>query len=34
LRPKVISDFYPQAGIDTLAEEVDRIVLSIVDEVK
>lgn len=34
LRPKAISDFYPQAGIDTLAEEVDRIVLSIVDEVK
>ena len=34
LRPKVISDFYPQADIDTLAEDVDRIVLSIVDEVR
>lgn len=34
LRPKVIADFYPQADIKTLAEEVDRIVLSIVDESK
>jgi uncharacterized protein (DUF302 family) len=34
LRPKVISDFYPQADIKALAEEVDKIVLSIVDETK
>lgn len=34
LRPKVIADFYPQADIKVLAEEVDRIVLSIVDESK
>lgn len=34
LRPKVIADFYPHAGIKELAEEVDRIVLSIVDESK
>ncbi len=34
LRPKVISDFYPQADIKEIAEEVDRIVLSIVDESK
>jgi len=34
LRPKIISDFYPQADIKDIAEEVDRIVLSIVDEVK
>ena len=34
LRPKVISDFYPRADIQSMAEEVDRIVLSIVDESK
>jgi uncharacterized protein (DUF302 family) len=34
LRPKVIADFYPHAGIKELAEEVDRIVLNIVDESK
>jgi uncharacterized protein (DUF302 family) len=34
LRPKVISDFYPHADIQSIAEEVDRIVLSIVDESK
>ncbi len=32
LRPKVISDFYPQAGIEAIAAEVDRTVLAIVDE--
>jgi uncharacterized protein (DUF302 family) len=32
LRPKVIADFYPESDIKELAEEVDRIVLSIVDE--
>ncbi len=31
LRPKVIADFYPQADIKALAEEVDEIVLSIVN---
>ncbi len=34
LRPKVIADFYPDADIKAIAEEVDRIVLSIVDESK
>lgn len=34
LRPKVIADFYPEADIKALAEEVDAIVLSIVDESK
>ncbi|NWF51767.1 MAG: DUF302 domain-containing protein [Nitrospirae bacterium] len=34
LRPKVIADFYPNADIKELAEEVDRIVLSIIDESK
>lgn len=34
LRPKMIADFYPQADIKTVAEEVDRIVLTIVDESK
>jgi uncharacterized protein (DUF302 family) len=34
LRPKVIANFYPEADIKTLADEVDRIVLSIVDESK
>jgi uncharacterized protein (DUF302 family) len=34
LKPKVIADFYPEADIRALADEVDRIVLSIVDESK
>lgn len=34
LRPKVIADFYPQADIKDIAEDVDRIVLSIVDEAR
>jgi hypothetical protein len=32
LRPKVISDFYPEAKIKALAEEVDPLVINIVDE--
>ncbi len=34
LRPNTIAAFYPEAGIQDLAEEVDKIVLSIVDEAK
>lgn len=34
LRPRMISDFYPQADITTLAAEVDKIVLNIVDEAR
>ena len=34
LRPRAIADFYPAADIATIAEAVDRIVLSIVDEAK
>ncbi|MCL4474749.1 MAG: DUF302 domain-containing protein, partial [Nitrospirae bacterium] len=32
LRPKVIDEFYPHADIKEIAEEVDSIVLSIVEE--
>jgi uncharacterized protein (DUF302 family) len=32
LRPRVIADFYPSPGIGEIAAEVDRIILSIVDE--
>src|SRR3972149_8151599 len=32
LLPSLLSDFYPRADIQSMAEEVDRIVLSIVDE--
>lgn len=34
LRPRVLKDFYPQAGIDELAEAVDKTILSIVNEAK
>lgn len=34
LRPKLIADFYPDADIHGLAQEVDTIVLGIVDESK
>jgi uncharacterized protein (DUF302 family) len=34
LRPKVIADFYPEFNIKSLADEVDAIVLSIVEESK
>ncbi|MEK6682505.1 MAG: DUF302 domain-containing protein, partial [Nitrospirota bacterium] len=32
LRPRVIADFYPEAGIKSIADEVDRKILNIVDE--
>ena len=32
LRPLKIADFYPSSGIEEIAAEVDKIVLSIVDE--
>ena len=34
LMPKVIAEFYPEADIKSIAEEVDEIVLSIVEESK
>ncbi len=34
LRPRVIADFYPQADIGAMAQEIDKIILSIVDESK
>ncbi len=34
LRPKVIADFYPQANIKAIADEVDEVVLSIVEEAR
>ncbi len=32
LRPAVIKDFYPEAGLDSLAAAVDAVVRAIVDE--
>jgi uncharacterized protein (DUF302 family) len=32
--PSVIADFYPDAGIEELAQEVERIVLTIVEEAR
>ncbi len=32
LRPRLIADFYPEAGIKSIAGEVDRKILNIVDE--
>ena len=34
LRPSVLADFYPSAGIAQIAAEVDAIVLAIVDEAR
>ncbi len=34
LRPRIMGGFYPEAGIEGIAEEVDRIVVRIVDEAK
>ena len=34
LRPKVIADFYPAADVAAIAAEVDKIVLTIVDEAR
>jgi len=34
LRPKVMADFYPAAGVASIAAEVDDIVLSIVNEAR
>jgi uncharacterized protein (DUF302 family) len=34
LRPNIIKDFYPGAGLEDVAGIVDRIIVSIVDEAK
>lgn len=34
LKPGMISDFYPQAGIEDIAGEVERLILSLVDEAR
>ena len=34
LRPRVIAEFYPQADIKAIADEVDEVVLSIVEEAR
>jgi uncharacterized protein (DUF302 family) len=34
LRPQVMADFYPSAGVESIAREVDDIVLSIVNEAR
>ena len=33
-KPRIIAEFYPEADIKSVAEEMDKIVLSIVDESK
>lgn len=34
LRPRVMADFYPAAGVSAIASEVDEIVLSIINEAR
>jgi len=34
LRPKLMADFFPQAGLKQIAEEVDRVILSIVNSAR
>ena len=34
LKPRVIADFYPNADVESIATEVERIVLSLVDEIQ
>ncbi len=34
LKPRVIADYYPDANIESIASEVERIVLALVDEIK
>lgn len=34
LKPRVIADYYPDANVESIATEVERIVLELVDETK
>ena len=34
LKPRVIADYYPNADVESIATEVERIVLNLVDETK
>ncbi len=34
LKPRVIADYYPNANVESIATEVERIVLELVDETK
>jgi len=34
LKPRAIADYYPHANIEEIAAEVERVVLSLVDEIK
>jgi uncharacterized protein (DUF302 family) len=34
LKPRVIADYYPDANIESIATEVERVVLALVDEAK
>ncbi|MBI2757781.1 MAG: DUF302 domain-containing protein [Chloroflexi bacterium] len=34
LKPRVIADYYPDANVESIATEVERIVLELVDEIK
>ena len=34
LKPRAIADFYPNANVESIAAEVERIVLNLVDETK
>lgn len=34
LKPQVIADYYPDANVESIATEVERIILNLVDETK
>lgn len=34
LKPRVVADYYPDANVESIAAEVERIVLELVDETK
>ena len=34
IKPRVIADYYPDANVESIATEVERIVLALVDETK
>lgn len=34
LKPRVIADYYPDANVESIVTEVERIVMDLVDEIK
>jgi len=34
LKPRVLSDYYPDIGIDEIAVEVEKVIISLVDETR